>query len=754
MKAKQYFSRVHAVDVAGAVLASVLRPTSDPSRPWCGDSAIFNVADDQPGPQGPVTREACRLLGVPAPARVPFEEASKGMSVMARSFFQESRRVSARRLRDLLGWRPAFPGFVEGLSASLGEEKELESGLAASVVIGSSPAGPVTASPTSALAVNHHLELHGLRHVSGDPLCAWRSPKMSLVLAEAPSTAGSGAKAGLPQAASLATRVGPRPWSNEAWWNDDDDGHRHHDAAVAAAAIFAAGGVEELPDASFLGAVSAAGAVFAEALTAVGRSVGLPLPVRIRGPRGSTVWGYHSALKAGPTAKAAVASRGAAGRAVEADWMRLNSSVIAAATSDTRPWSASKPIVLVVDNGSLRAGATLALRRLCSALYQRFGVHAIPASARFSSRIDPAQLGQSPADVVATALERVWRLCPGRRVVVLPLFFGPSRTVTTFLPAEISKAQAAAVAEAPRVTPGEVRIAPWLCLAQLATAETAASSAGVLSASDPVGRAATVSAKSAGSANGQAGLAAQASAAGAVAAELGGEGTGLVRAVTTEAAAIAGGLSDSLHRMQSSGVSALAAALADRVMEALAADTASVSAAAPVRVLLCEHGSPSKDVHAVRPVLAAALHRTLEARGLPLAGASTTGGIELLPVTGCAMERREGDAFAFSEPMLEHALPAAVADAGGARGGATPVRVVVSLMFLLPGKHAGAGGDVAEIATDALGIASELGPDGSGGPDPHRAALRERGVLVTDVIGEHPAVLDLLWRRLRWALAV
>lgn len=86
-------------------------------------------------------------------------------------------------------------------------------------------------------------------------------------------------------------------------------------------------------------------------------------------------------------------------------------------------------------------------------------------------------------------------------------------------------------------------------------------------------------------------------------------------------------------------------------------------------VLLCDHGSPVPMVTAVREDLAARLRSTLGSED----------------IIGCAMERREGPAYAFNEPMLADAI-------GRARG-----RTVVLMLFLLPGRHAGPGGDVATL---------------------------------------------------------
>ena len=56
-----------------------------------------------------------RLLGLPVPPAIPFEEAQ--LSPMARSFYADSKRVSNDRLKAELGVRLRYPTYREGLSA-------------------------------------------------------------------------------------------------------------------------------------------------------------------------------------------------------------------------------------------------------------------------------------------------------------------------------------------------------------------------------------------------------------------------------------------------------------------------------------------------------------------------------------------------------------------------------------------------------------------------------------------------------------
>lgn len=55
------------------------------------------------------------------------------------------------------------------------------------------------------------------------------------------------------------------------------------------------------------------------------------------------------------------------------------------------------------------------------------------------------------------------------------------------------------------------------------------------------------------------------------------------------------------------------------------------------------------------------------------------------------MERREGDAYAFNEPLLENLLGSPGFDRD----------VVLSMLFISPGRHAGPGGDIAHICEEA-----------------------------------------------------
>ena len=95
-------------------------------------------------------------------------------------------------------------------------------------------------------------------------------------------------------------------------------------------------------------------------------------------------------------------------------------------------------------------------------------------------------------------------------------------------------------------------------------------------------------------------------------------------------------------------------------------------------------------------------------------------------VAPCSMERRDGAAYDFCEPLLAGLLRQPGWNAG---------EVTIALQFLLPGRHAGPGGDVAEICREA---------EAAGG-----GKLR---TAMTALVAEHPLLVDILADRWQAAL--
>jgi nucleoside-diphosphate-sugar epimerase len=115
-KPDQVFSRIHVEDIASVLEASMARPNP---------GTAYNVCDDDPAAPQDVVAFACALLGVEPPPLVPFEQAS--LSPMARSFYDDNKRVDNSRMKRELDVRLRYPSYSAGLRALLadpGTEKD------------------------------------------------------------------------------------------------------------------------------------------------------------------------------------------------------------------------------------------------------------------------------------------------------------------------------------------------------------------------------------------------------------------------------------------------------------------------------------------------------------------------------------------------------------------------------------------------------------------------------------------------------
>lgn len=93
--------------------------------------------------------------------------------------------------------------------------------------------------------------------------------------------------------------------------------------------------------------------------------------------------------------------------------------------------------VLLMDNGSLEPAATLRLRKLAAALGERCQCAVEPVSLLHSSGVPAAKTEGVPAEIIEPAIRR--RAGAGfLEFLVVPLFFGPSRALTDYLPGRVA----------------------------------------------------------------------------------------------------------------------------------------------------------------------------------------------------------------------------------------------------------------------------------------------------------------------------
>ncbi len=128
----------------------------------------------------------------------------------------------------------------------------------------------------------------------------------------------------------------------------------------------------------------------------------------------------------------------------------------------------------------------------------------------------------------------------------------------------------------------------------------------------------------------------------------------------------------------------------------------------PDRVIVVDHGSPIPQVTAVREHVAEVLQTYIPAG---------------IAIDQAVMEKRIGAEYDFNGLLLTEQLAAAVT-------GRNRLLVVVAMLFLLPGRHAGAGGDIADICRDA-----EVSHPGL-------------EVRISPLVGNHPLLIDILKERL------
>jgi sirohydrochlorin ferrochelatase len=157
------------------------------------------------------------------------------------------------------------------------------------------------------------------------------------------------------------------------------------------------------------------------------------------------------------------------------------------------------------------------------------------------------------------------------------------------------------------------------------------------------------------------------------------------------------------------GDTRLAQILAENIRAQLRSGAAENSPARPVKIAIVDHGSPSRAVTEVRDTVTERVRALL--------------GDEPVEVAACSMERRAGPEFEFNEPLLANLL---------AREGWPDAPLIVALMFIAPGKHAGPEGDVARIVAQTRGGA--MG-----------------GVRFTPVMGTHPLLVEILVDRVNTA---
>jgi nucleoside-diphosphate-sugar epimerase len=100
-------NRIHVDDIAQAIDAAFARHVD----------GIFNVVDDEPAAPSAQIAFAAELLEIPPPPEIPYAEADKVLSPLARSFYEGCIRARNDKLKATLGVKLRYPNYREGLRA-------------------------------------------------------------------------------------------------------------------------------------------------------------------------------------------------------------------------------------------------------------------------------------------------------------------------------------------------------------------------------------------------------------------------------------------------------------------------------------------------------------------------------------------------------------------------------------------------------------------------------------------------------------
>lgn len=266
-------------------------------------------------------------------------------------------------------------------------------------------------------------------------------------------------------------------------------------------------------------------------------------------------------------------------------------------------------VILLVDNGSRRAAATLQLRQLAAAVTERTGQTVYPVSLQHADGIDPQALSGVPAQIFYPFLAQ--QLASGEQeFTIVPLFFGMSRALTSLIPQQLAELKK-------KYGEFEYRITDVVY---------------PLPQGEP-------------------------------------------------------------HLPQ--------------IFEDLVRATVRENRIPLQHVVLVDHGSPIPEVTAVRKQLAQVLQARLG------------DGVRLYQAV---MERRAAKKYDFNGMLLEGLLENLV-DSG-------VTQVIVAMMFFLPGRHAGAGGDIESICEQVQGSYPDI------------------DIKITPLLSEHPALADILFKRI------
>ncbi len=110
-----FTNRIHEDDLAEITLGLLEKG---------GSGEIYNVTDGHPGTMSDYFSTVARYAGLPQPPEIDMRQAESEMSAGMMSYLRESRRISNRKMVDLLGEKLRYATLEDGLKAIFGRRPE------------------------------------------------------------------------------------------------------------------------------------------------------------------------------------------------------------------------------------------------------------------------------------------------------------------------------------------------------------------------------------------------------------------------------------------------------------------------------------------------------------------------------------------------------------------------------------------------------------------------------------------------------
>ena len=103
-KKNHFFSRIHVEDIANILFSSLNNFKK---------KEIYNISDNQPASAEEVTMYGVKLLGIDKPKTIEISEVE---SDMLKNFYNDSKKVDNKKMKNFFNHKLKYPTYVEGLN--------------------------------------------------------------------------------------------------------------------------------------------------------------------------------------------------------------------------------------------------------------------------------------------------------------------------------------------------------------------------------------------------------------------------------------------------------------------------------------------------------------------------------------------------------------------------------------------------------------------------------------------------------------